>query len=279
MNTVGITLIPMNLILRFFLTSFLFIVISYVQLVLRKVFSTWFPTPTQAFIDLCIVSNISILILDDSLHGYYIHGATPLNRADMALEELHEGLSEEKLKSSHKKSLLVPDEEDLFTFEIYIPFDMRIQYDNIMQKARGDMEFNKKNENILKSEKTRFKLNERFKAFFDPEIRNLRSFVFEKSSLQRMLSLPPTDMSTYTGSSFFYKDPAMSFERILFMGREFSLLLMDLLVFDLMDIAVGNSLVSALTTYLFSKCLEYVRFELGERNLALKTMVDRKFII
>ena len=278
-NTVGITLIPMNLILRFFLTSFLFIVISYVQLVLRKVFSTWFPTPTQAFIDLCIVSNISILILDDSLHGYYIHGVTPLNRADMALEELHEGLSEEKLKSSHEKSLLVPDEEDLFTFEIYIPFDMRIQYDNIMQKARGDMEFNKKNENILKSEKTRFKLNERFKAFFDPEIRNLRSFVFEKSSLQRMLSLPPTDMSTYTGSSFFYKDPAMSFERILFMGREFSLLLMDLLVFDLMDIAVGNSLVSALTTYLFSKCLEYVRFELGERNLALKTMVDRKFII
>jgi len=129
----------------------------------------------------------------------------------MALEELHEGLSEEKLKSSHEKSLLVPDEEDLFTFEIYIPFDMRIQYDNIMQKARGDMEFNKKNENILKSEKTRFKLNERFKAFFDPEIRNLRSFVFEKSSLQRMLSLPPTDMSTYTGSSFFYKDPVMSF--------------------------------------------------------------------
>lgn len=278
-NSVGINLIPINMILRFFLTSFLFIIISYVQLVLRKVFSTWFPTPTQAFIDLCIVSNISILIFDDSLHGYYIHGVTPLNRADMALEELHDGLSEDKLKSSHKKSLLVPDEDDLFTFEIYIPFDMRIQYDNIMQMAKSDQEFNKKHENIRKSEKTRFKLNERFKAFFDPEIRNLRSFVFEKSSLQRMLSMPPTDMSTYTGSTFFYKDPAMTFERTLFLGREFSLLLMDLLVFSLMDLAVGNSLVSALTTYLFSKLLSYIRYELGERNLALKTMVDRRFII
>ena len=278
-DTVGINLIPMNMILRFFLTSFLFIIISYVQLVLRKVLSTWFPTPTQNFIDLCIVSNISIIILDDRLHGYYIHGVTPLAKADMALEELHLGLSEEKLKEGHKKSLLVPDEEDLYTFEIYIPFDMRMQYDNIMQKAKDDQMFNKKNENVLKIEKTRFKLNESFKAFFEPEIRNLRSFVFDKTSLQRMLNMPPTDMSAYKGSAFFYKDPAMSFEKVLFLGREFSMLLMDLLVFDLLDIAVGNSLVSALTTYLFSKAVEYVRFDLGERNIAEKTFVDRRFII
>jgi meckelin len=94
-----------------------------------------------------------------------------------------------------------------------------------------------------------------------------------------MLNMPPTDMSTYKGSAFFYKDPAMTFEKVLFLGKEFSMLLMDLLVFDLLDIAVGNSLVSALTTYLFSKLIEYVRFELGERNISNKTLVDRRFII
>lgn len=287
-NETGSSLIPVNMVLRFFLTSFIFLIIAYVQLVIRKVMSTWFPTPVQNFVDLCVVSNISILILDDSLHGYYIHGVTPLPRADMSLEELHDGLGKGAIKGeanndikiyNHKKSLLAPDEEDLFTFEVYLPFEMRIKYDQIIQQANNDRDFNEKMFDYQKYEKTRFKLNESFKAFFDPEVRNLRSFVFEKSSLQRVLSMPPTEMGRYSGSAFFFKDPAMSFESVLFMGKEFSVILMDLLVFDLLDIAVGNSLVSALTTYLFSKAVSYLRYDLGETNIARRTMVDKRFII
>jgi meckelin len=37
----------------------------------------WYPTKPEEFIDLCTISNISIFILDDSIHGYYIHGKIP----------------------------------------------------------------------------------------------------------------------------------------------------------------------------------------------------------
>ena len=276
---VGITVIPFNPVLRFFVTAFLFLIIGYIQLIVRKVTSIWFPTSLQNFVDLCVVSNISLLILDESLHGYYIHGVTPLTKADMALEELHEGLSDEKMKLNRKKSLLDPTEDELFTFEVYLPYEMRIKYDHIMQQATADDLENQKTIDYQKYSKTRLRLNESFKAFFDPEIRNLRSFVFEKSSLQRVLNMPPTDMSAFSGSAFFYKDPAMTLETVLFMGKEFSMLLMDLLMFSLMDLAVGNSLVSALTTYLVSKAIAYVRYSLGESNISKKTMVDKRFII
>ena len=279
MNDVGISSIPINPVLRFFLVSFLFVIISYTQLVIRKVISTWFPTSSQNFVDLCVVSNISLLILDDSLHGYYIHGVTPLPKADMSLEELHEGLSDEKMRLNKKKSLLVPDEEDLYTFEVYLPYEMRVKYDQIVQKAQNDEFSNQKTMDYKKFEKTRFRLNENFKAFFDPEIRNLRSFVFEKSSLQRILNMPPAEMGKLSGSAFFYKDPTISFEKVLFLGKEFSLMLMDLLIFDLMDIAVGNTLVSALTTYLFSKILVYIKYSLAENNISKKTMVDKRFLL
>lgn len=275
----GISMIPFNPVLRFFLTSFLFLIIAYVQLILRKVMSTWFPTSLQNFVDLCVVSNISLLILDDSLHGYYIHGITPLVKADMALEELHEGLSDDKMKANRKRSLLDPTEDELFTFEVYLPFAMRVKYDSIVQQAFASEKENQKTMDYMNFQKTRMKLNESFKAFFDPEINNLRNFVFEKSSLQRVLSMPPTEMGAFDGSVFFYKDPAMGFENVLFMGKEFSLLLLDILVFALMDLTVGNSLVSALTTYLFNKAISYVRYSLGESNIAKKTMVDKRFII
>ena len=48
--------------------------------VLRKLLMTWFPTKVQEFCDLCAVSNISVYILDENVHGYYIHGASPLGK-------------------------------------------------------------------------------------------------------------------------------------------------------------------------------------------------------
>jgi meckelin len=276
---VGITLIPINPVLRFFFTSFLFLVISYVQLIIRKIISPWINTPARNFVDLCVVSNISIAILDDSLHGYYIHGVTPLTKADMALEELHVGLKGDVYNFNKKKSLLAPDDEDLFTFEIYLPFEMRLKYNKIMQEAFIRKEEQEKKIDYRKIGNIRSGLNEEFKNFFDPEINNLKSYVFEKSSLQRVLNMPPAEMTNLTGPAFFYKDPAMSFEQVMFMGKEFSLLLMDLLVFDIMDIIAGNSLISALVTFIFSKMISYVRFILGENNISKKSMIDKKFLV
>ena len=45
--------------------------------VTRKLLKVWYPTKPEEFIDLCTISNISLFILDDVNHGYYIHGKIP----------------------------------------------------------------------------------------------------------------------------------------------------------------------------------------------------------
>jgi len=64
--------------------------------------------------------------------------------------------------------------------------------------------------------------------------------------------MPPTDMAILEGSPFFYKDPGMGFESIFLAGKEFNLLLMELLVFALFDLILGNHFVSAILTYVWT---------------------------
>lgn len=54
-------------------------------LVIRNLVKIWFPLPAEDFVDLCTMTNISILIFNEYLHGYYIHGMHPLGQAEGSL--------------------------------------------------------------------------------------------------------------------------------------------------------------------------------------------------
>lgn len=66
------------------------------HLIVRKVLELVFlPHPKTEFMDLLSVANLSVFILDTSLHGYYIHGQSPSGRADINVDELLKSLEEE----------------------------------------------------------------------------------------------------------------------------------------------------------------------------------------
>lgn len=290
---------PTNPVLRFFITTFLFLVIGYSQLIIRKLISTWIPTAVQNFTDLCSVANISILILDQSLHGFYIHGESPTGSADGTIEELIKSLAQEASGKARSRGILPEDESGLQCFEIYIPFQMRKTYDN-MATNPVDEEINSYNSNrrdgqaskiLLYSpalpkeidydrlENIRKELNKRLKTYIATTIMEAKSHILEKSPLQRFLNMPPTNMAILEGSPFFYKDPGMNFERVFLMGKEFNLLLMDLLVFALIDYTAKNTFLAAFITYLWSKFGVWIRSKLGELNLSRKILVDKRFLI
>ena len=116
---------PINPILRFLLSSSLFLVIGYGQFVLKKMGSNWLPLKVQEISDLCSITNISIIILDQSLHGYYIHGVAPTGQADGTLEELRKALAMEEAGKTKQRGISEEDKTALQTYEIYIPFLMR----------------------------------------------------------------------------------------------------------------------------------------------------------
>jgi meckelin len=290
---------PYNSVLRFFLTSFLFLVIGYSQKVIRKLLSTWIPTKAQNFTDLCSISNISVFILDQSLHGYYIHGAAPTGSADGTMEELRKALAMESQGKARPRGILAEDESGLQTYEIYIPWKMRQTYDNMATNPVDEevAAFNTnqrmsqaskmwlyqatlpKDIDFERLEDVRSELNRRFKTYISTVIMDSKTHILEKTPLQRFLFMPPTDLANLEGSPFFYKDPGMCFERVFLMGREFDLLLMDLLVYAMFDLTTQNTLYSAFFTYLFNKVVVYCRAKFGEWNLSRKTLVDSRFLI
>ena len=79
---------PVNFVLRNFIAGIIFSLSSLVEIILVRPLQIWLPLKKQEFMDLCSVSNISVFILDGLLHGYYIHGLSPIGKADVNYDEL-----------------------------------------------------------------------------------------------------------------------------------------------------------------------------------------------
>ena len=118
-----------NTYLKFFLISVLILSIGAVQYLIKKGVSNWLPMEYQDFTDLCSVCNISIFIFTDLIHGYYLHGLAPSGVTDVNAEMLKHMLDSEQKGDSRGRGLNAGDPQGLQTFEIYIPAELRLDYD------------------------------------------------------------------------------------------------------------------------------------------------------
>ena len=121
---------PANYLLRHFLVSVIVLGVGAIQFVIVRLFQMWIPLKKTEFLDLCSVANISIFILDEMLHGYYIHGQSPFGKADSNLDELLRFLEEEG-KGKIRGRGVSEGQEDLQCYEIYLSYKMRMTYDGL----------------------------------------------------------------------------------------------------------------------------------------------------
>ena len=77
----------------------------------------------------------------------------------------------------------------------------------------------------------------------------------------------------------FYTDNGHSYDSVLLYGHEFSLTIFEVLVFSFTDLFTSDYLLSALITSLVTKIISVIRYTLGRRNLATKTLIDKRFLI
>ena len=83
------------------------------------------------FVDLCSVANISVFILDQSLHGYYIHGRSPNGKTDVNMKELLMNLYREANAMSGTRGLQDESKDQLFIMKTNQTF--RRQYESLFQ--------------------------------------------------------------------------------------------------------------------------------------------------
>uniref|UniRef100_A0A9L0TL58 Transmembrane protein 67 n=1 Tax=Equus caballus TaxID=9796 RepID=A0A9L0TL58_HORSE len=270
---------PYSRILRYAVSSALWLVIGIIQIVFFAVFYERFiEDKIRQFVDLCCMSNISVFLLSHKCFGYYIHGRSVHGHADTNMEEMNMNLKREAESLCSQRGL-VPN-TDGQTFQIAISSQMRQHYDRIhetLTRKNGPARLLSSSASTFEqSIKAYHTMNKFLGSFIDHVHKEMDYFIKDKLLLERILGM---EFMEPMEKSIFYNDESYSFSSVLYYGNEATLLIYDLLFFCVVDLAYQNFILAAFLTYLQQEIFRFVRNTVGQKNLASKTLVDQRFLI
>uniref|UniRef100_A0A8C7XKL6 Transmembrane protein 67 n=1 Tax=Oryzias sinensis TaxID=183150 RepID=A0A8C7XKL6_9TELE len=271
---------PYSLILRYGLAATLWICIGLLQVIFFTIFYEHFvEDKIRQFVDLCSVSNISVLLFSHRCFGYYIHGRSVHGHADTNMEEMNNNLKRERESLCGQRGLL--SNTDIQTFQVSFTNRLRLQYDRIQDSlSRRNRPSRLIDASAANLSELQFKayntMNHFLASFIDHAHPEMDYIVKDKLTLERVIGmefLEPID------KSIFYNDERHSFSDVLFYGNEATLLIFDTLFFCVVDLGSQNFVLAAVLTYLQQAMFRFIRNTLGRRNLVNKTLVDQRFLI
>uniref|UniRef100_A0AC11DEV3 Transmembrane protein 67 n=1 Tax=Ovis aries TaxID=9940 RepID=A0AC11DEV3_SHEEP len=270
---------PYSRILRYAVSSALWLVIGIIQIVFFGVFYERFiEDKIRQFVDLCCMSNISVLLLSHRCFGYYIHGRSVHGHADTNMEEMNRNLKREAENLCSQRGL-VPN-TDGQTFQIAISSQMRQHYDRIhetLTRKNGPARLlSSSGSTFEQSVKAYHTMNKFLGSFIDHVHKEMDYFIKDKLLLERILGM---EFMEPMEKSIFYNDEGYSFSNVLYYGNEATLLIYDLMFFCVVDLACQNFVLAAFLTYLQQEIFRFIRNAVGQKNLASKTLVDQRFLI
>uniref|UniRef100_A0A671LTD4 Transmembrane protein 67 n=1 Tax=Sinocyclocheilus anshuiensis TaxID=1608454 RepID=A0A671LTD4_9TELE len=270
---------PYSLILRYGVASAMWLCIGLIQMIFFTVFHERFvEDKIRQFVDLCSISNISVLLLSHRCFGYYIHGRSVHGHADTNMDEMNTNLKREAENLCGQRGLL--PNSDTQTFQISITNRLRAKYDRIIEpinRRSGPSRLVDASANPCEqSTKAYHTMNRFLGSVIDHAHREMDYIVKDKLLFERLIGMEfiePLD------KSIFYNDDSHSFADVLFYGNEAVLLIFDTLFFCVVDLSSQNFILAAVLTYLQQLVFRLIRNGMGRRNLASKTLVDKRFLI
>uniref|UniRef100_A0A8C7QCR9 Transmembrane protein 67 n=1 Tax=Oncorhynchus mykiss TaxID=8022 RepID=A0A8C7QCR9_ONCMY len=271
---------PYSLTLRYGLAATLWLCIGLLQIIFFTAFHERFvEDKIRQFVDLCSISNISVLLLSHRCFGYYIHGRSVHGHADTNMEEMNINLKREAESLCGQRGLL--PNTDTQTFQISITSRLRLQYDRILEplsRRNGPSRLvdAASGHPFDQSTKAYHTMNRFLGSVIDHAHRDMEYVVRDKLFFERVIGmefLEPMD------KSIFYNDESHSFSDVLFYGNEATLLIFDTLFFCVVDLGAQSFILAGVLTYVQQMIFRLIRNGIGQRNLANKTLVDKRFLI
>ncbi|XP_044064572.1 meckelin isoform X4 [Siniperca chuatsi] len=254
-----------SLMLRYGLAASLWLCIGLLQVIFFTVFHEHFvEDKIRQFVDLCSISNISVLLLSHRCFGYYIHGRSVHGHADTNMEEMNNNLKREGESLCGQRGLL-PNTE-LQTFQVSITNRLRSQYDRIREPLSR----------FKQNTKAYHTMNHFLGSIIDHAHPDMDYIVKDKLMFERVIGMEFLEPSE---KSIFYNDEAHSFSDMLFYGNEATLLIFDTLFFCVVDLGSQSFVLAAVLTYVQQMIFRLIRNALGRKNLVNKTLVDKRFLI
>ncbi|XP_077383861.1 meckelin-like [Festucalex cinctus] len=269
-----------SLTMRYGLAATLWLCIGILQVIFFTVFYEHFvEDKIRQFVDLCSISNISVLVLPQRCFGYYIHGRSVHGHADTNMEEMNNNLKREAESLCGQRGLL--PNTDMQTFQVALSNRLRSHYDRIRDsftrrhgpsRLMDAASFTQSDQNIRAYQT----MNHFLGSVIDHAHPDMDYIVRDKLALERVMGM---EFLEANDKSIFYSDEGHSFGDVLFYGNEGTLLIFDTLFFCVVDLASQNFVLAAVLTYLEQMIFERIRNSFGRRNLVNKTLVDDRFLI
>lgn len=299
---------PEHFIFKYFMTSFVILLVGLGYTLVRYIISSdiffYFPLKTTEFVDLCTISNISILILDDDFHGYYIHGKLPGGESDVSLEELSKKLDDEG-EGNLKSRNLAPN-SNTQEFEIYVSYKFRNLYNSYFNylsnsKVKMNIEMtedeykeekkkysdfqeslskcNNSEKNDLIS-KIRLSMNSQIKEDLNNVVLQPEKYIKETTLMMRFLGMTSVEITKDTRENMiFFNGSTGEYLNVLFSGIQWELyiwwlywFLFILLISDSVGLGVFIVFCVDLSSILFKDFF-------SKKNIAYKSLIPESFIL
>ena len=236
-----------NIVLRFANTTWWWLLLSFVQWSWKYfIYERYLgEPPAQVFIDFCTIAKVSLLVLDEKYHGYYLHCRSPHQYADGSMAELVEMLHKEEAGLTVDRSLDGAP-ADVQSFEVFLTGEWRIAFDKIysvihtnpsindvihqgrvgrnrrqmggsLTKSSVDMNTSLPPERALKAWK---ELSIFLQEFIDNNFgrTGLRRIVREATYWEKV-SFSPPDITAPDQPCVFFPDRNFEYSKMLFLGK------------------------------------------------------------
>lgn len=299
-----------NRILRIAICAFFWLVVCLVLHVIEfQIYYRFFVVhPLQAFVDLCSVSNVSVMILLEPQWGYYIHGESIHAHADVSIEEFQENLFLEAQGNLPTRGL--GGQAHCQTFEVFIGPYMRqylmvkyaeLQREHHMQlggaAGRPHLGHHRRVFEFLFGmpgmtrvhSPNAISIKQQLNVSFQSCVRAAEKLLLPKFGFHAWLDFPPNVMymngpfagegNMTGGKDLFFLDDVENYGYSLLYGIDLDLCLFYLLLFVSIDGSLLNVYAAMVITYAVDAVLVWYRGMEGQANLGRKTLLDDRFFV
>jgi len=283
--------VPPDMVLRFALSSFLLIVLGFSQwLVHFLLWDRFVQDRVWQFVDLLSLANVSCFIIEEQLHGYYLHGRSVHACADTDMLSLNKQLKREEEQLCAKRGL--QSDSDVQSFEVYLSRGVREMFNeafagatfagaaqgpaaNVAGRSNQRRGFHSTSEDALRkhAQVTSF-----LTAFISGTLERHTLDIRPMAYWERRVFLPP-EIPPQTTKSLFVEDPSGRFRSVLLIGHELDFVLLHALTYGVFDMLFVNSFIAIFATYVVDIAITFLRHHLGLRNIAQKTLLDKRFLM
>lgn len=299
---------PQHFMLRYFVSKFILVLSGIGLIIFKFLIQRWFPYKADEFVDLCVVSNISVLILDTTFHGYYIHGQCPSGKSDEGLDVLNEMLEEESENKFKSRGLEGNDDKSTSeSYEIFISIDFREEYDKLLnlkiennykrkinqteEDYLSDKRYYEKFRKHIKStnKEDKLKVLSNIKKLINAELKEKIIKIFTETSkyvkpklnyIQKLFDFHPIDIiGKARNDIIFFRDDSNSYMNMFLMGIEWNLYMWSIYWFLFIFLVTDSISLGIFISFIVDLLVIEIRKTFGERNISKWSFTDDRFII